>query len=103
MKTRYAYVWMSGLVEFSDKVPDGALLLSKGRTKKWENNITIKCSSSKTKPTYYYIESIARTEDSNEKVDALIAFKDWLDTSNDRKLNKFITEHYNYIDVIQGA
>lgn len=87
----HAYCYASGLIEFGRKIPDGALPIARGRTKKLlrEFIAPVARHGYKTKPINgrptkihgtdcLLVPGVPEAENQNSAVDALLAWKLWI-------------------------
>jgi hypothetical protein len=73
----YAYCYRSGLVEFGDQIPDGALPLDKGRGKKWRSGIEVKCRLAYDGETHL-VPGIPEAETDKAAYEAWSRFRKWI-------------------------
>ena len=74
MKKITAYVWASGLIEFGDVVPDGALPVISGEPKTVKNAIEVLARHSRTRPVQLLVPGIPEAPDQRAAQKALIRF-----------------------------
>ncbi|MCN8561494.1 host nuclease inhibitor protein [Escherichia coli] len=74
MKKITAYVWASGLIEFGDVVPDGALPVISGEPKTVKNAIEVLARHSRTRPVQLLVPGIPEAPDQRAVQKALIRF-----------------------------
>lgn len=67
-----AYAWQSGLIEFSQRVPKGALLICEGPAKDVKHHVT--CLARLGYDGSLLVPGVPEAESENAKIDALIAF-----------------------------
>ncbi|EKM3464766.1 host nuclease inhibitor protein [Escherichia coli] len=74
MKKITAYVWASGLIEFGDKVPDGALPVISGEEKAVKDVIEVLARHSRTAPVQLLVPGIPEAPNQRLAQEALIKF-----------------------------
>jgi hypothetical protein len=77
MNTIYAYCWSTGLIEFGDERPKGALPIAKGREEALRNLI---CATSRHAydGESLLVPGVPEAKDGFAAVDALMKWCDWL-------------------------
>lgn len=71
---KIAYCWRTGELEFTDhKLPDGALIISKGRTKAWEEQVRVLCRLGYDNTTWF-VPGVPEAESDQEALDAVMRF-----------------------------
>lgn len=74
MKKITAYVWASGLIEFGDKVPDGALPVISDEPETVINAIEVLACHSRTSPVQLLVPGIPEASNQRLAQEALIKF-----------------------------
>ena len=70
-----AYCWRNGTVGFTDgKLPDGALILSKGNGTKWRDKVEVLCRLAYDNKTYL-VPGVPEAEDDDDALNAVIRFR----------------------------
>jgi hypothetical protein len=73
----FAYCYRTGLVEFGNTVPEGALPIDEGKGKKWREGIEVKC-----RRTYdgkqYLVPGVPEADSDEEAHDAYTRFCKWI-------------------------
>lgn len=74
----YAYCWRSGVIGFSEKVPDGAIKFAEGRIGPLKNLI-YRCARLAYDNENWLVPGVPEAEDEgDEKINALIRWVAWL-------------------------
>ena len=79
-----AYCYRSGLVEFGETLPKGALLIDKGRGKKWRKGVEVKCRLAYDGETYL-VPGVPEAETNKDAYSAYERFCQWLKSCRAKK------------------
>jgi len=80
----FVYCYRSGLVEFGELLPKGALLIDKGRGKKWRKGVEVKCRLSYDGKTYL-VPGVPEAETNKDAYSAYKRFCEWLNSCKAKK------------------
>ena len=87
-----AYVWRNGVVEFGENTPETAIELAEGEGQEFVASIQVKCRlgyptyvDGVEQPDVYLLPGVPEAESGREAIDAVIAFRRWINSVNQKK------------------
>lgn len=96
-----AYVWRTGVVEFGENVPEGAIEFAEGKGQKFIEDIQTSCRlayptyvDGVRQPDVYLVPGVPEAENGEEAVDAVTAFKRWTYKRNVKYTGIYIDDKY---------